>query len=266
MATKRLYYNLVKSFTPGNITSIFGEMTQLELLGFTFSDKEELKSQFFSARTKSSGKTFLEETKNYSEKAIRNLLNLCGALILRKNNLLLEILPLRPIGCYVVRKVSTTDSYNVIEQELYCNPFQMFEDIRSMEGFNFDIMLIQKHIVKSISENAVLDFAACRKEFEYAKVTDEFSVPFDVGVRFVSANEVLGKEIEIIGTDGQYSVEFLEITYMGHIDMYAACMLVKNTPENLPIIKKLIQKFGWQHATHFWTTEPIEEMLEQVNL
>jgi len=266
MATRRLYYNLVKSFTPSNITSIFGEISQLESLGFTFSDKEELKSQFFSARTKSSGKTFLEESKNYSEKAIRNLLNSCGVLILKGNNLLLEILPLRSIGCYALRKIFTTNSSDVIEQELYCNPFQMFEDIRSIEGFNFDIKLIQKHIDKSISENAVLDFAACRKEFEYAKVANEFSVPFDVGVRFISANEVLGKEIEIIGIDGQNKVEFLTIDYMGHIDTYTACILVKNTPENLPIIKKLIKKFGWQHSTYFWFTEPLEEMLERVNL
>ena len=54
--------------------------------------------------------------------------------------------------------------------------------------------------------------------------------------------EFLDKEIEIVGLDGNHNVEFFTLDYVGHIDFYAACILVKNTPENLSIIKKLVKK------------------------
>lgn len=262
MATRRVYYDLVKSFSVGNITSIYGELSLLESMGFIITDKDEFKNNLLSARTKTSGKTFLDETKDFSEKAIRNLLNSCGTLILKNKKMAIEIIPLRTIGAYTVKRVFPDRT----EHELYSNPFQMFEDIRSYEGFDFDINLIQKHISKAVSENAVIDFAACRKEFEYSKIVDENSIPFEFGVRFISANEVLGKEIEILNLDGSNKVEFFTMDFVGHVDMYTACILVKNTPENLPIIKKLIKKFDWQPTTHQWFTEPLEEVLARYNI
>lgn len=261
MATKRLYYDLVKSFTVDNITSIFGELSLLESLGFTINDTEKFKDKLFAARHQSSGKTFISETKDFSEKAIRNLLNSCGTLVLKNSKITVSILPLIPIGAYILRKIYSETTENI----LYTNPFKMFEDIRSIEGFDFDINLIQKHITCAVSENAVIDFAACRKEFESAKSDDENAFSFEIGVRFISANEVLDKEIEIVAIDGNHKVEFFTLDYSGHIDFYSACILVKNTPENLPIIQKLIKKFGWQHVTHQWFTEPLEEVLEKFN-
>ena len=262
MATKRLYFDLIKSFSLQDVTSCYAELNLLEELGFIIADKDEFKNKVMAARVANSGKNFSSETKDLSEKAIRNLLNSCGTLIFKKGKQSISIIPLRPIGAYLLCE----NQFESASKTLYTNPIKMFEHIRSRKGFDFDINLIQKHIDKAISESSVIDFAACRKDFEYAKLTDEDSIPFDVCVRFVSANEVLGKEVEVIGIGSDHRIEFFILDYAGHIDVYTACILVKNTPENLPIIQKLIKNFGWQQSTHPWFTEPIDEILSRYNI